>query len=410
MKILFLSPYIPIPPTFGGALRIYHLLKGLSKINDVTLLTFGENREKKMLEEYKGKLFNDFQLVPRPPAWKFRRLYQLYALMSSKSFFSLFSDSHLMQKKIDQLLEKNNYDVVQMEFPIMAHFNLKTNAVKILDEHNVEYDNFKGMWKYQDSPLKKLHYKKEYEKNYKEEIYACKKMDGLFVVSDRDKSILDNEVPSLPKFLVPNGVDTSYFKPSDIVPEPYSIVFTGMMGYVPNHDGMHYFLDKIFPFIQKKIPQAKLYIVGSKPPQSLLDRASKDIIVTGYVDDVRDYVWKSSLYVVPLRSGGGTRLKVLEALSMKKPVVSTTIGCVGIDVVNNDSIFIEDDPKRFADKCVEILSNNIPKEGIVNKGYELIKEKYDWDIVVNNMDSVLRTLKYQKDGNDELGIIEGRAS
>ena len=392
MKILHLSPYVPVPPNFGGALRVYHLLKGLSRSNEVTFLTFGYENQKPALEENFGSFLKAIHIVQPTWAWNYRRLAQFYSLFTPNSFFSLFTKSDEMQRLINKILSEDNFDVIQMEFPIMGIFDFESDAVKILDEHNVEYDNFYGMWKHAKTPIRRLHYMSEYKKSYKEEIASCKKMDAIFVVSNRDKQILDKEVPSIPKYLVPNGVDTLYFKPSGEVPEPYSLVFTGMMAYVPNYDGMLYFLDEIFPLVLKKIPQAKIYIVGNRPPKELERRASGNVIITGYVDDVRPYVRRASLYVVPLRMGGGTRLKVLEALAMKKPVVTTSVGCEGIDVSDNESVIIRNNPAEFAKSIIEVLKNRDMQKSLGEKGYETINSVYDWNVVSRRLEGSLKSV------------------
>ncbi len=396
MKILFLSPYVPLPPTFGGAIRIYNLLKGLSKNNEVTLLTFGTNDKRGLLDDHTGFLYKDYHLVKPTWSWKFRRIAQLYALFSPNSFYSLFSKSSEMQKELDKILNEQDFDVVQIEFPLTANFIFNTNVPKVLDEHNIEYNNFKRMYEKASSPLIKLHYLSEYKKTYKEEISVLKKMNAVLTVSGNDKAQIEPELKDKPLYVVPNGVDTSYFKPSSNKVEKYSIVFTGIMAYMPNHDGIIYFLNKIFPLILKEIPQAKIYIVGSRPPKSLLKRASENVIVTGFVPDVRTYVWNAALYVVPLRMGSGTRLKILEALAMKKPVISTTIGCEGIDVINNESILIEDDPKNFAAKAVWILKNPERGNKIVNEGYKLIQNKYDWNTINQRLEEILQISALEK--------------
>lgn len=389
MKILFLSPYIPIPPTFGGSIRIYNLLKGLAKNHYVTLLTFGSEDKRNILEENIGILFNDYHLVKPTWSWTYRRLAQFLSLFSSKSFFSLFTKSDEMQGKIDKLLKFGQFDVVQIEFPIMANFCFNTTALKILDEHNIEYDNFRRMWEKSAAPLIKLHYLREYKKTRKEEIKVLKKMDLVLTVSNKDRNTIKNEIEGKPIYIIPNGVDTRYFKPEIKPVESFSMVFTGMMAYMPNHDGMSYFLDKIFPIILNEIPVAKVYIVGNRPPKNLSRRASKNVIITGYVPDVRPYIWKASLYIVPLRMGGGTRLKVLEALAMKKPVVSTSIGCEGIELTDNESILIADDPVDFAQKTVYLLKNALHGERIANEGYNLIHAKYDWETISSRYEEIL---------------------
>ncbi len=398
MKILLLAPYSPVPPTYGGALRIYHLLKGLVKNNEVTFLTFGSEDDLVKLENDFGRQIKEIHLVKPTWACSFRRFAQLYALFTPYSFHSLFAKSGEMQNKIDELVANNHYDLIQIEFPIMGSFSFKTDTIKILDEHNVEYDNFKRIWKNVSSSLRKMHYFREYKKTYEEEISVCKKVDAIFTVSERDRDILNKAVPGVSKFLVPNGVDTSYFKLSDEMTEPYSMVFTGMMGYVPNYDGIIYFLDNIFPRIVKEIPQAKIYIVGNRPPKDLQKRASENIIVTGYVDDVRPYIRRSCLYVVPLRMGGGTRLKVLEALSMGKPVVTTSIGCEGINVTDKENVLIADDPFDFAAQAVDVLKNPGSYNEMSFNGHSLIKSDYDWSVIVSSMEEAYKKIHTGKNG------------
>ncbi len=398
MKILFLTPYVPLPPNFGGAMRVYYLLKGLSQNHEVTFLTFGNKDKVDLLNKNVGLLYKDYYLVKPTWAWKYRRLAQLFALLTSKSFFSLFTKSKEMQAKINEILSLQDFDIIQMEFPIMGCFHFRSRAMKILDEHNIEYDNFYRMWKKTKSPLIKLHYKREFTKSRMEEINVCKKMDAILTVSGKDKSILQKEIPGIPKFIIPNGVDVEYFKPSPQKIEPYSMVFTGMMAYMPNHDGMNYFLDEIFPLILKQIPEAKIYIVGNRPPKNLKKRSSKNIIITGFVPDVRSYVWHACLYVVPLRMGGGTRLKVLEALAMKKTVVSTTIGSEGIEVINNESVLIADEAEDFANKSVRILKNPESGENLAARGFDLVCSKYSWEVVTQKLEEAHQNILYEKTG------------
>lgn len=408
MKILLLAPYSPVPPVYGGALRIYHVLKELAKNNEVTFLFFGTGRDLIKIEKYFGDLIKEIHLVKPTWACNYRRLAQLYALFSRNSFFSLFSKSKAMQSKIDELLSENNYDIIQCEFPIMGCYEFKTDTPRILDEHNIEYDNFRRIWKKTGSPLHKLHYYFEYKKTKREELKVIGSMQAVFTVSERDKNILEQQVPGIPKSILPNGVEGSYFKAGEGETESYTMVFTGMMGYVPNYDGIIYFLDNIFPLILKEIPNAKIYIVGNNPPRVLQSRATSNIIVTGFVDDVRPFIRRSELYVVPLRMGGGTRLKVLEALSMKKVVISTSIGCEGIAVTDKKNVLIADDPVEFANRAVNVLKNPGKYNEIRLNGYDLVRSKYDWGSIVSTMEEQYKKVKNESQVVNEIneGITE----
>ncbi|HKJ66917.1 MAG TPA: glycosyltransferase family 4 protein [bacterium] len=271
--------------------------------------------------------------------------------------------------------------MVQAEFPSMAFFDVPSNATKILDCHNVEYDNYRRMSELEWSGIRRFFYQREYTRFYDEEIEVCRKQDALFVTCRRDKEILDTDTAEVPKYIIPNGVDLEYFRPPTIQPEPYSLVFTGMMGYVPNYDAMVYFLDEVFPILQKQVPGIHIYIVGNNPPDILARRESDQVTITGFVEDVRPFIARAAVYVVPLRMGGGTRLKVLEALSMQKPVVTTALGCEGIDVLHEETALITDEPEAFADAIIRLLKDQQLQQRLTRNGYQLVREQYDWRII-----------------------------
>lgn len=392
MKILFTMPYTPIPPKFGGAMRVYNLIKIAARHHDVTLLAIGRKKDENDLRTHFGPGVNNAYIVPQQWQRKIPRFAQLYSLINGHSFFYMQGNSKLMQRKINQTLHETEFDIVQTEFAHMASHNLPTHAVKILDAHNVEHDNFRRMYLNAHTPLRKLHYFSEYKKVYREETNACSHYDGVFVTSRRDKEILDANVPTVPKYVVPNGVDTSYFTPSSETPEPYSLVFTGAMSYLPNNDGVLYFLDNIFPLILKKAPETKVYIVGSNPPERLTRRASRNIIITGFVEDVRPYVRRASAHIVPLRMGSGTRIKVLEAMAMKKPIVTTSIGCEGIDIVNNETAIVADEPIAFAEGVLKLLRDNVLRLKLSANGFELVNEKYEWSVIGKEVEHLYQML------------------
>jgi polysaccharide biosynthesis protein PslH len=381
MKILHLMPYSPVPPNFGGALRTYNILKNIITHHEVTLLLFGTAEDEKNLRREFGHGIKNIHIIPEPWQRTYKRLAQLYSTFHPHSFFHMLAVNSEMQNKLTQLLSSNDFDIVQTEFSHLGSYNLPTNAVKILDAHNVEYDNFRRMSVNDIRPIRKFHYYLEYKKLFKEEIEGLRKQDALFVTSERDKKVFEKDLPGLTKFVVPNGVDSNFFAASTESPEPFSLVFTGMMAYVPNYDGVLYFLDEIFPRILEKIPDAKIYIVGNRPPAYLTARSSNNVIITGYVDDVRPYIRRSSVYVVPLRMGSGTRLKIGEALSMRVPIVTTSIGCEGIDIRSGESAIIADDPASFADGVISLLMDPDRRKKLTNNGFELMKTNYEWSVI-----------------------------
>ncbi len=397
MKILHVAPYSPVPPIFGGALRTYYMLKGFALRHDVTFVTYGTEEDEALLRKEFGDIVNHIKVVRRETLSRPRLFLKfIRSLLSRKSLFFSTDRTKQMKETLDWLCENNGYDAVVFEFPLIARFNLKGDAVKILDEHNVEYNNFRRMYENVRSPLRKIFYLREHVKTYREEINICKKMDAVFVTSSVDGDILDRDVPDKLKYVVPNGVDTQSFAPSDEPIEPYSMVFTGTMDYVPNNDGMIYFLENIFPLIKQKVPQARIYIVGSHPSKALQRMASEDVIVTGYVDDVRPYTARASVYVVPLRMGSGTRLKILEALAMKKAIVTTSIGGEGIELQDGKNAMIGDTPVQFAENVVNLLLDRAKAEQLGAEGYRLAKSRYDWDIIADLANDALNSLVRKK--------------
>lgn len=394
MNVLYLFPYLPTPPVSGGALRVYHILKHLVRHHNVTVAGYSENGDLQHFKKAFPELKDKMHFISRNYRVKnkHRRLLQFYSQFTSHSYWYHWAKSVPFEQELNDLLESRNFDIVQAEFASMGHFDLKTDAIRILDAHNVEYDNFQRMSSLDWSWIRKKFYKREFEKSYREEIRAFKKQDGIMVTSERDGAIIAKDVPEVPRFVVPNGVDTEYFTSNGEEPEPYSIVFTGAMKYVPNYDGMIYFLDEIFPLIQKQQPEAKVYIVGSKPPPVLQERRSRSVIVTGFVEDVRPYIDRASVFVVPLNMGSGTRLKVVEALSMKKPVVSTSIGCEGIEVDDREHLLIRDKPEAFAEAVLQLFKDETLRRKLISNGYDLVQSTYDWHVIGESIDRAYQKL------------------
>ncbi|HKJ33512.1 MAG TPA: glycosyltransferase [Balneolales bacterium] len=401
MKILHLSPYSPVPADFGGALRIYYLLRGLSLRHEVTFVTLGDDKEKKELIDEFGSLVKQIYVINHEPLpVKSSWLAMLHALWNRQGYFEMYMKNIQLQKLLDKLFQTEQYDLVLMEFPVMDAFKLPDNIIQILDEHNVEYRNFQRMYKGTKFLFRKLFYFREFRKMLKKEIRTCQSVDAIMVTSRHDKRILKRNIKKTPIFIIPNGVDTTYFTPTSEKIEPFSMVFTGTMNYLPNSDAMHYFLDAIFPLIRKSVPEAKIYIVGKNPPASLKRRASENVIITGIVDDVRPFVRKSSVYVVPLRMGSGTRLKILEGLSMEKAIVTTKIGCEGIEVNDEKHVLIADKPASFAKKVVELMHDKERMKTLGSNGNKLVNQKYTWNAIASSMnDELMNFYDHRKDLN-----------
>lgn len=391
MKILYLVPFSPVPPDFGGALRAYHLLRQLAERHAVTVVGYGS-------EDQAGELRRQLPSLETvhflPPTWmaRHRRLGQALALLGPRSFHHLSVVSPGMQRMLDRHLSGGGYDLVQTEFSHLGPFRLDTGAIKVLDAHNVEHDVFRRYFETLSPGPRRLHYWVEWKKQRREEIACCRAHDVIIATSERDARLLGAEAPGVPCHVLPNGVDTSYFAPSPEPPEPFSLVFTGMMAYVPNHDGIVWFLDEVFPTVLRAVPEARLYVVGKDPPAALRRRASRHVVVTGTVDDVRPWVRRAQVYVVPLRSGGGTRLKIAEAAAMKKPLVTTSVGCEGMDVGDGQSALVADTPAEFAAAVIRLLEDEALGRRLAEAGFERVGTRYDWAVIGRRLESLYERL------------------
>jgi glycosyltransferase involved in cell wall biosynthesis len=203
--------------------------------------------------------------------------------------------------------------------------------------------------------------------------------------------------PGASGYVVPNGVDTAYFKKIEDRKEKIedAIVFTGSMDWLPNNDAALYFCKDILPLIWQTEPGVKFYIVGKGASAGLTEYAKRDrrIVLTGRVDDVRVFVERSKVFAVPLRIGGGTRLKILEALSMEKAVVSTTIGAEGISHQNGHNIVLADEPGAFAENVVQLLKDPQRCASLGKAGRDLVIEKYEWNVIGSKLKDIYETIK-----------------
>ncbi|MCL2625910.1 MAG: glycosyltransferase [Cystobacterineae bacterium] len=379
MKVLFALPFPPLPANFGGAMRMFHLLNQVALHHEVTVLGYGNLEDKKNLLE--AMPLKEVHLLPY--AWKHRhrRLGQLYSCFTHHSFFQQSVTTPTYGRALNALLDKGAFDIVHTEFSHFGPFKMQTKALKVLDAHNVEWDNFRRMYEASAFGLKKLHYWAEYKKQRSDELKTCLAHDGIVTTSARDLELLGQYLPKLRGAVVPNGVDLEYFRPSPCPPKPLHFVFTGMMAYVPNHDGVGWFLDHIWPRIVHQRPEARFTIVGKNPPPFLLARQSESVRVTGTVEDVRPYVDEACVYVVPLRMGGGTRLKIAEAMAMKKPMVTTRIGCEGIALTHEKTALLEDTPEGFANACLRLAEDETLQKRLAEEAFQMACAHFGWQAI-----------------------------
>jgi glycosyltransferase involved in cell wall biosynthesis len=229
----------------------------------------------------------------------------------------------------------------------------------------------------------------QWRKLQRYEAHACRQSDRVIVVSEADAKALQSLVPALQCAVVPNGVDTDFFRPREAEDSDTTLVFTGKMDFRPNVDAVLWFTREVLPLIRREVPQASLKVVGRSPHARLRSlQGSSDVVLTGYVDDVRPYIAEAAVYVVPLRVGGGTRLKLLEAMSMARAIVSTSLGCEGIAVQSDRELVIADDPVSFAQAVVGLMRDRDRRSELGVSARELAVAQHDWRYITPLLERV----------------------
>ena len=248
----------------------------------------------------------------------------------------------------------------------------------LLDEHNIEYDIAWQTARAGGSAARRAYSAVNGRKVRDEELQAWTRFDGCTLTSARDQGLLLGDAPETRTAVVPNGVDLDLFQPCARPRDPATLLFFGAVDYYPNTEGLLFFLNEVMPRLRATIPRVRLCIVGRRPPDSILARRRPDVEITGAVDDLRPYLERAAAVVVPLRIGGGTRLKILEAMAMGKAVVSTSLGAEGLDVVPERDLCIADDAAGFAEQIGHLLDEPERADRLGVAARRLVESRYGW--------------------------------
>jgi sugar transferase (PEP-CTERM/EpsH1 system associated) len=393
VKVLWAKSGGLVPLDTGGKTRSFNLLKELGRRHEVTLFNFygaHSGDAHSGLKKYFSRVVNVPVKMPAQrgfgEAVRYARnlvTLQPYAL----SKYALPEAARTLRI----LLEEDRYDVLVCDFLFLAPILPWAFPIpKIIFTHNVEAQIWKRHFKVASNPIWKSVSWREYRTMERAERAYLEKADHVLTVSDSDKQHFSAFLAPENITVIPTGVDVDYFKPSKSLAQANRIVFTGSMDWMPNEDAIFYFVKDIFPLIRKEISDATLWVVGRCPSPRLknLKSESGGIHVTGTVDDIRPFVWDAQVYVVPLRVGGGTRIKIFEAMAMGKAVISTPVGAEGLPVENGKNILLEESPEEFARQVVLALRSPGPRERMGQEARKLVEENYSWAAVAGTFDAV----------------------
>jgi len=390
MNVLFITGLLPFPLDNGRKIRTYNLIKKLSENNNVTLIISEEkNVHSNNITEMK-KFCKDIRIVPYKPLSAMQLFFRLILSLFRKEPFALIKRfSKKIQQEVDRLLKNRQLDVVICDRLTETLYILDKceKVIKVYSTHNIEHLLVRRFFESTTNIFKKIASYMEWKKMADYERKVWKNFNFSIAVSEHDKKIMSEFVSADRVFVVANGIDTESFQYKDSIRVPQSVIYTGQMGWYPNKDAVLYFVDEIYPLIKKEIPNLKFFIVGNNTSQKIqkLGQGNNGIEVIGHVDDIKPYINKSTIVIVPLRIGSGTRIKILEALAMEKPVISTSVGCEGLDVTDGENIVIADEPAEFAHKTVSLLKDGVACEKLGKAGRKLVKERYDWGVVGNQL-------------------------
>lgn len=420
MKILWLKTELLHPVDKGGRIRTYQMLKELRKEHEITYLTLDDGSAAPDARDLSNEYCSNLITVPHSVAPKFSpRFYAEIAgnLFSELPYFIAKYQSAAMRQKIEDVLAENAHDILVCDF-LHPAINLpdEINIPTLLFQHNVEAMIWKRHYQVANNFGKRAYLRSQWHRAVAFEKQACSRFDAVVAVSKDDAEVFRSEYGHGRVFDIGTGVDTDYFTPvnGDRTTKP-NIVFTGSMDWLPNSDAVQWFIKEIFPLIKQEVPEATFTVVGRDPFPEILELAKKDssIKVTGRVDDVRPYMREAAVFVVPIRIGGGTRLKIFEAMAMGLPVVSTTIGAEGLRVTDGNEIVLRDSPDRFSRSVISLLQDRHIASKTAETACRVVRDKFGWSSIAKQFeDIVVEVIDTRKDaaaGPESIRHLQARS-
>lgn len=388
MKILWVVTRFLYPLNSGGKIRSFNMIKGLSNFHEITLISFAKKEDEKYFGDIK-KVVKSYKFIEFNETAK--ETVKFYFELVLNLFFSLpFVIKKYQSKKmkdiIAETLTHNKHNLIICDFLTSSiNLDLNINIPKVIFQHNAETLIWERAYKEARNLLKKVYFFMQFFKMKIFEERILKKFDLCIAVSSNDKDYFINKFGLKNVRVISTGVDIQYFTPHLEMQQENTLVYVGNINWFPTEDALSYFIKEIHPLIKKECNSLKLYIVGLAPAKKVFSLAKKDnnVIVTGTVDDVREYINRASVFILPLRIGGGTRIKIYEAMASAKAIVSTSIGVEGLEVENNKNIILADTKGNFAKAVIQLLKDKELRIKIGSEARKYVEENCAWDRVVD---------------------------
>lgn len=393
MRVLAITTKSPYPLYEGRALRTYNLLKQVARKHEIYLLSFVQTPEERAGIEHLREFCAHVEAVPlhlEHARWHIA-MDTLREVFGAAPLHAVKYRSRVMREKVRALLATGTIDVVHLDMLHLGEYlPLCSGVPVVLTEHNVESTLLRRRMEATPNALAKLYFFYQYLKLRAYEARLCRLADQVVAVSELDARALEDLAGIANVTPISNGVDTTYFRELHAPTHANGLVFVGGLTWYPNHDAIRYFCAEILPRVAAEIPDVSLTVVGKNPRTSGIREIAENprVRLTGLADDVRPLISEAAVYVVPLRIGGGTRLKILDALAMGKPLVSTSVGCEGLDVVSGEHLLIADSADAIARQIIRLLRDPGLGRRLAAAGRQLVERKYEWSVIARELDRV----------------------
>lgn len=370
----------------GGRIRTYNMLRALKHRHRVTYLTLDTGAGGVEAAERAHEYCHDLIRVPFAEAKRgsMRFWMELVGNVASPLPYAVAKyRSWRMLGEVAAAVRERGIDVVVCDF-LFPSQNVPDGLPcrTVLFQHNVEAAIWQRHAAVKTNPLAKAYFTEQWRRMKRFESAECRRFDRVIAVSRADAEALERDYGIASVADVPTGVDTEFFRPApDAIRDPREIVFTGSMDWMPNEDGIAWFAGEVLPRIHQELPDVTVTVVGRNPPAAIRSLAARDprLLVTGTVPDVRPYMDRAAVFVVPLRVGGGTRLKIYEAMAMECPLVSTTIGAEGLPLEPGHHLLVADDADAFAQAVLDLLRDPSLAASMGRAAANFVRENYSWD-------------------------------
>jgi polysaccharide biosynthesis protein PslH len=395
MKILQIAPQIPFPLDDGGRIGIYGITNYLHKRgHKIDFAVYRKNCD------YNSS-FTALKYICNP---------HILDVQTDNNFFKAglnflspipYNISKFIKKEMQEFLVRflnnNEIDIVHVDH---AHMGWTIDIIKniknvpvILREHNVEMRIMKRFSEYETNPFLRNYALLQYQKFLKYEPKLCEKFDNCIMITREDENEILHYNPKIKTSVIPAGIDPQLLKFTSKETIPFSLFHIGSLKWLPNLDGLNWFLDEVFPEVIKKIPDVKLFIYGKGCEILEIDPLLKNnIVVKGYVDDIFSEISDKQVAVVPLRVGGGMRIKIIELMALGKSIISTSVGTEGITVKDNENILIADNKQDFLDKITDLFTNKVNSVKMIEAARDFIRENYTWEHVALQFENKYKEL------------------